>query len=163
MEELLRLANSPTWWVTAVLLAVVLNLASEYLKRLLDYVGSFVWSKWRDRTESAKERYAENVRNLRADTNLQFFVMLRAVQLRGSANSWLLVAALLFIFSSLRMNIELAGLIIKAMGYTGVQQPNRLDLVLISAGVCTLISTWQAISAKQREKLVMDARSPQSF
>ncbi|MBI3174938.1 MAG: hypothetical protein HYZ25_14530 [Chloroflexi bacterium] len=63
MIEILGNLNSPAWWFTAVVVAIIINLASSYLKEPLDNSLSKVSSWWRFRSEKQKAK-DESISNL---------------------------------------------------------------------------------------------------
>lgn len=56
MDEFTKLLVSPLWWLSVVVVGILINLASAYLKPRLDetFSRSSLW--WRNRSEEAKRR-----------------------------------------------------------------------------------------------------------
>lgn len=63
MDELWGNLTSPYWWLSVVLVSVLINLASAYLKSAIDRLFSRIFSAWRARSD---QRQAAHTRELAA-------------------------------------------------------------------------------------------------
>jgi len=64
MNEIISNFQSPAWWLTAVVLAIVVNLLSAYIKPLMDRGISRISTggqRWVERSHAAYERRVERV------------------------------------------------------------------------------------------------------
>ena len=159
MEEILKTVSSPGWWITAVLFGIVINLASAYLKGPLDRIGGSLSSSWRNRNEKSRREHRERLDALRSNTNLQFFVLLEALQLRASSSEWLTVACMLVVAFGADLQIEYAHLLIEALSKTTL--PIRVDrsfFLLGIAAICMFVASWNTTRAKYRESLVREVQ-----
>lgn len=64
MNEFLKSITTPAWWVSVVLVGVILNLAAAYLKPFLDYLGSRLSASVRREVEAERARFNWEVQKL---------------------------------------------------------------------------------------------------
>jgi hypothetical protein len=66
METILTELAKPAFWAFSVVLAIVINLASAYLKNPLDSTLSSISSRWRTRTAARRRRWSDRIDRLAA-------------------------------------------------------------------------------------------------
>ncbi|MFM2663495.1 hypothetical protein AAFX24_00965 [Vibrio mediterranei] len=60
MEEIINTVSEPVWWFSVVVMGIVINLSSAYIKEPFDRVMSNVSSWWKSKSDKAalkKEEY----------------------------------------------------------------------------------------------------------
>jgi hypothetical protein len=62
MTEIQSNLNSPAWWFSAVVIALLINLVSSYAKPWTDNLFQGVGHRWRTRTEVKRNQFEEQVR-----------------------------------------------------------------------------------------------------
>ena len=88
LDEFLKNTSSAAWWIGVVVVGVVLNLVSAYLKKPIDLILSAVSSRWRRRSESARRERVALIAKIRGDKSLQ--TKLLADEMRERLNAiWL--------------------------------------------------------------------------
>ena len=85
MPALSDYTHSPAWWVTAVILAVLLNIAGSYAVRLIDRCGGQIITQWSTRTAAKRQRKAQMIAAVRADVGRLIWVGFQAQSLRISS------------------------------------------------------------------------------
>lgn len=139
MRSLLNSLGSPSWWVSVVVVGILINLVSAYLKPRIDLSWSDLYSRWRIRKntkESARRQLIDaQVMELRENPHKQVLLALRILNLKFALI--LLLGFLLFIVVAiLRLN--------------GFLQPYTLGdymrelligLVLVIVGIFVLLAT----------------------
>ena len=80
MEELLRNVSSPSWWVGVVIVGILINLISAYLKPRIDGIASKLSTRRRNQVAADQEFRKAAVERLKADPHEQ--LMAAAVELR---------------------------------------------------------------------------------
>src|SRR5687768_1972444 len=86
------------WWMSVVLVGVLINLASAYLKTPLDAILSKVSNRWRLRSEAQRVQRMKAIQALRADLHEQTLMSLSEIGSRVNAVVYLVLALLFFIF-----------------------------------------------------------------
>jgi hypothetical protein len=66
MDELINNVGSLTWWISVVLVGILINLVSAYLKSPLDRALSAVSEQWRARSALAREADEKVIAYLRS-------------------------------------------------------------------------------------------------
>lgn len=85
MNELLRNISSPSWWVGVVIVGILINLISAYLKPRIDGIVSKFSTRRRNQLAADREFRKATVERLRADPHEQ--VMAVASELRWRMRS----------------------------------------------------------------------------
>jgi hypothetical protein len=71
MRNFLKDINSLYWWLSVVVVGIIINVTSSYLKIKLDRRLSAVSLWWRNRSESQKAKRAKTIAKLRSDAQAQ--------------------------------------------------------------------------------------------
>jgi hypothetical protein len=77
--------SSPYWWVSVVIVGILINLASAYLKPKLDTRLSRASTWWRTRSEAQKSERLRKIEVLVGDANAQAVVGQEEIRLRLKA------------------------------------------------------------------------------
>src|SRR5688500_15191394 len=83
---------SPTWWLSVVVMSVVLNLVSAYLKPGVDSLLGSLSSVWRARVQTNRTRREALIQQYREDPML--------INLLGTSSVWTLVLATFLLLMS---------------------------------------------------------------
>lgn len=75
MQQFLADVQSPSWWAGVVIVGIVINVVSAYLKAPIDAALARHSSWWRNRSESSIRRRAELLELLRASPGKQLLAM----------------------------------------------------------------------------------------
>ena len=89
MTELLNNLSSVGWWISVVLVGLLINLVSAYIKSPIDKLGSKLSSAWRHRTEQSALRLIAAVEVAVADPSNLAHLQFRALSNRSKSNGWL--------------------------------------------------------------------------
>lgn len=111
MKEILDSISSPAWIFSTVLVALLVNIVSAYLKSPIDRFLSKVNTAWRNRTAKLKSERAERIRVIRASSDLQMILLLEALTYRGRSIRWLLIAAFMGLFLLAYLQIRLTAIV----------------------------------------------------
>jgi len=153
MDEILQNLSSVYWWVSVVVVGLVINLLSSYLKPPLDALGGKTFHAVKARSERAKRLYDQKVSALSSNPHAQVIAMLRAQSLRAKSNGWSLTAILALMLS----------LTSPWMGApTPPMLPGALRLLNIGFIVSVVLSMRLAYAAADLEVLVIDAQAASS-
>ncbi len=90
MKEFLSNLGTAYWWLSVVVVGILINLISAYLKPRFDSKFSSASTWWRNKSEAQKAERRKMIAKLRGNHHEQIMVFLEAV--------FLLLIALLFIF-----------------------------------------------------------------
>jgi hypothetical protein len=102
------------WWLGVVLVGLVLNIVSAYLKPIVDRALSKISRSWRDRSVAQRGKRAKVIAQLRANPHLQLLMLSAELRHRFRGVVYLLLAAIFF------------------LGYTAI---GTADLVLALGGI----------------------------
>lgn len=97
MNQLLSDWQSPHWWISVVVIGLLLNVVSTYLKSGLEWAFKAVTGWMRARSDRATRRYLERARLAMASDRGLIKEIARGQQHRGSAALWALGAILLLV------------------------------------------------------------------
>lgn len=98
MDELYKNLGSLSWWVGVVVVGVILNLVSTYLKSPIDALLSAASSYWRRRSERSRNIEAQKIEELRDDPNARNLLLAEEIRCRLRHLSFLLFAIFLLLF-----------------------------------------------------------------
>jgi hypothetical protein len=159
MDEFFRSLASPAWWLSVVIVGLLVNLLSAYLKAPLDRVWALIFVAWRERNARARSAYRSRIENLSRDENGQFHLLLEALRLRSTANSWLIaltLATVLYCADILLRAAEIAANV--KLPSPDYFDPNAGALAVLLAIISALMSFRCREAAISRELLVRQAR-----
>jgi lauroyl/myristoyl acyltransferase len=98
MDEIKTYLSSPSWWFTAVLVAIFVNLISSYLKPWLDSIGSKMSSRIRERSERKRKNIQKIINDLSQNPQDQLLMSQSAIQMRLKGIGFFIYLLLYFIF-----------------------------------------------------------------
>ncbi len=108
MDDLINNVGSLTWWISVVLVGVLINLVSAYLKSLLDRVLSGLSEQWKMRSQLAREADEKLIECLRSSAAAREFQWKAEVRARLQTLVSLLLGTLfLLIYVMIRMQVPL--------------------------------------------------------
>lgn len=106
MEEFINSLSSPSWWMGVVIVGVIINVASAYLKKPIDLLLSKVSSSWRARQTAAVEKRNALVESLRNDSNLLLLYSMSENRYRIRSVGFLLLAFAIFFMSTFAIGVS---------------------------------------------------------
>lgn len=71
MEEFSKVLSSPYWWLSAVVVGILINLVSAYIKGPIDQLLSHISVAWRTRSEKRRADYTLELNKLVVNMELQ--------------------------------------------------------------------------------------------
>jgi hypothetical protein len=138
------------WWLGVVMVGIVINLVSAYLKGPVDRFLSKGSRSWATRTEKQRQERASRIERLRSSQDEQVRVLVVALHIRMRAAMGFLLAGVSLVASLIIGTLSsFAGLSLFPL-YT-------LDLLLVFAAIIA-ISDW--IEANRQLVEVDEARHP---
>jgi hypothetical protein len=93
MTEFLQSTLTVNWWLSVVVVGLLINLLSAYLKAPLDAVGSRFFSFWRRRLEEAEKRWRLDAELLLSNPEEMASARYHALRLRAKSIWWLIAMA----------------------------------------------------------------------
>ena len=94
MNEFLANLNSLYWWISVVIVGILINLISSYLKSKLDNTLSNVSTWWRKRSKAQSLKREQELNILRSNTHKQVILAFSEIRVRT-------ICLLFFIFGFL--------------------------------------------------------------
>jgi hypothetical protein len=95
MEEMLKTIATPQFWVLVVIVGILINLASAYLKPPLDRAFSAVSLRWATRTEEQRRQRLRRIECLSGNINEQLLASFAELR----AGIWSIILYIFFIFT----------------------------------------------------------------
>lgn len=159
MDKLLQDMSSIYWWISVVIVGLVINLVSSYLKPPLDALGGKTFHAWKAKSDRAKRLHDHNVSLLSSNPHAQVIAMLRTQSLRAKSNGWSLTALLTLVL----------GLSSTWTGFQPLLPPEHeavlggtLRFLNVMFIVSVVLSMRLAYAAADLEVLVSDAQAVSS-
>jgi hypothetical protein len=151
MNEILKLATSPVWWISVVIVGILINLLSAYLKPPLDDRFGRISTWWRVRSKTKGEAWAKEVERLRASSEGRIAATIEEFRSR----LWMMSYLLFLIMFLLMLTVPLPHPL-----------PNAFRSFILIAGALTLALVLAAHNRAARfhrlirEALSKDDKSP---
>jgi len=101
MDEFYKNLSSASWWLSVVIVGILINLASALLFRKLDSRLSAISLRWRTRSKARKEQTEKRIAWLVANPSEQTYVATLAIRRLIIAATDLLVGLLSFTLASI--------------------------------------------------------------
>ncbi len=76
---------SPTWWITSVGFALLLNILSAFAVRAIDRWGGQISTRWSTRTAAKRRRRAQLIAAVRADVDRLIWVGFQAQSMKTTS------------------------------------------------------------------------------
>jgi hypothetical protein len=140
MPELSDYLHSPAWWLTAVILALLLNIVAAFAVRVIERWGGQISSRWSTRTAAKALRRAQLISAVRADANRLIWIGFQAQSAKttgllyhGSANLFLVLAmlgAVLRVDAALWLILVLIGLLFVTVATSAFSRATDLEAVI---------------------------------
>ncbi|MDZ4057977.1 MAG: hypothetical protein U1D69_13655 [Polynucleobacter sp.] len=160
MDEISKSLLSPSWWISVVVVGVLVNLLSTYMKPPIDSLLARINSVWRNRTERAKTEYLELLDKTANSQNLQILTLIEALKLRSKSNGWLAVAILDGLLLLATLQVRLAEILANAPSVKAPASILTSGQLLTALGVVAIVASMRCASAAlDKEQLVQAARS----
>lgn len=71
MDEITKNLSSPTWWISVVLVGLLINLASAYLKPAIDRLMSILSQRWLTKAHERRNAYENEISELSVNIEQQ--------------------------------------------------------------------------------------------
>lgn len=138
MDQVYRDFFSPHWWISVVLVSLVVGLMTPRIDALLSKSSSRVLSFWRKRSAAQASREQEQIASLRASEYAQVMAAVDAVHLMARGVGLFVMSG--WLFTMLRLpSIEL--LIVKLPSF---------KVLHFITGLCALVAMTLAMSSMMR-------------
>jgi hypothetical protein len=82
MRDFLNNLSSTYWWISVVIVGVIINIVSAYLVRKLDPRLSLLSSWWRKRSEAKRDKRKVEIEKLRGNSHEQILIALSEIRQR---------------------------------------------------------------------------------
>jgi hypothetical protein len=162
MSKFVEDVTSIYWWLTVVVVGIVIHIAGSYLKPQIDK-WLIAWSeKYRSRSAQRRAAYDEHVAKLRSDPTELFLAVAREIRLRLRFLSNLLISALMFLLALMQHTVP----------STVLNWPFTFDVTVatrVADVACMLLGTLALFigflyfrSAVEEASAIHDAWRPQS-
>lgn len=132
MEQFLKDITSTSWWIGVVVVGIIINLISSYLKPFLDERMSKFSAEKKEALEKSQKQHTLLVESLKKDQRLYLAYAFKDVRLSNGAVGLICLSIFIFLFSaqisaSPLMNIfalwlSYPGLPITSKGLSGIVQ-----------------------------------------
>lgn len=100
MEEFIKSLSSPSWWIGVVIVGIVINIASAYLKNPIDKVLIHTSSSWRIRRTESLEKRKALIELLKTDSELLILYAMSENRFRIRCIGFILIGFLAFYMST---------------------------------------------------------------
>ncbi len=116
MEELVGMAVNPIWWVSVVLVGVLISIFAAYMKTWIDRFLGFFSNAWKQRSARKNKEFFKELERLQADPHQQLITMSRA-NYYNSRGQWsgLVAAMVMIMLTSLPVGTIGLGLFVTGM------------------------------------------------
>ena len=154
MSRFLQDITSVYWWVSVVVIGIVINVVGVLISRKLDIPLSKASSWWRDRSQKRMLEAEQEIVNLKSSQHEQVMMALQVVDHKSSQLSYGLLGI---------------GFLAVGGGFFGYGAASRSILILIWGGFLTLIgmvhvftAIRHALSAFKKSRWIASARESET-
>jgi hypothetical protein len=99
MENIFNDITSPSWWIGVVIVGIIINIISAYLKPNLDKILSNTSSRWKNIIESRRSKRILLIEGLKNDFYNQAFLALIEIRYRFTLLLYLIIGIAFLIIS----------------------------------------------------------------
>jgi hypothetical protein len=129
--------HSPAWWLTAVVLAILLNIVGAFAVRGIDRWGGQISTRWSTRTAAKERRRAQLIAAVRGDAGRLIWVGFQALSLKTTGLLIFGLVTFLFLFLLL----------------PGLDEVSRVFLLLIAL-LAVMLATFLVSRASDLEAVL---------
>ena len=141
MNDFISSVSSPGWWLSVVIVGILINLTSAYLKPRLDGWLCVSSRRWATRTEDRRRLREARIQKLRESQHEQLMAASEVLDWRLRSVAVMLGAALLM---ALVVTIEVMG----------TSHYKLLLIPIVAAAICTLLALeCHRIAAREQMEL----------
>ena len=97
MNKLINDISSAYWWVGVVVVGILINIASSYIRKIMESKLSIISVYWRGKQNEKAEKIAQQIEILRSNNELKIIYALRESRYRIRSVSYLVFAAQFFV------------------------------------------------------------------
>jgi hypothetical protein len=105
MEKFLQDIVSTYWWVSVVIVGIIINIISAYIKPLLENRLGRVSEFWKKRQEARTQTFSRQVSMLKENSDLRSIYALREIRYRIRSASYLIFASIFFAMASWALGV----------------------------------------------------------
>lgn len=154
MSEFINNLNSLYWWLSVVIIGILINLTSAYLKNKLDARVTTTSSWWRKRSQIRKETQLRELNKLRDDPHEYVLMAISSTRDYIKCVVFLIGGFALIFCIILSVSISLTNPP-KSVRFLKIAQ----IFTLLCSAVCSSMSARYFISATLKEVLLSEAQS----
>jgi hypothetical protein len=96
LDDFLKGLASPSWWMGVVIVGIIINVLSAYLKKPLDKLFGSISSGWRERSERKSKERNDLIDTLKSDESLLVLFALTENRYRTRSVGFLLMSFAMF-------------------------------------------------------------------
>ncbi len=160
MKDFITNISSLYWWISVVVVGILINLFSSYLKDRLDRYLSGVSSRWRQQSEKQKAKTQRILDKLRNEPSEQVFLLLSELRTRIKCLFMLVWGVLLYGFVTMISSVPSDD--ITWWPFSAAQVAWLIKLMRISsmalASLAIFMYALLAKDANRKERLIEEAR-----
>lgn len=149
MKEFLSNLGSSYWWISVVIVGILINVSSFYLTRKLDKRLSNISSWWRKKSEEKNARRLKEIEELRDNSDEQIFLAFKITQLQMKAIMYFIFAVLGIATRAAVGTLTHADLFLRIL---------KVSLWLVSA-LCLVGGLTLFLNAWDKENLLQSSRA----
>jgi len=159
MTEVVNNLSSAGWWISVVIVGLLINLVSAYIKAPIDSLGSKLSSAWRSRSERSLQQLNASIAAAVADPTNLAHLQYRALTYRSKSNGWLICMCIGLAFNSLDAILLALGQM-HGHPFAGIRvpMPNGPIYFGILIGVSAIGAMRAASAAADSETVIERAR-----
>lgn len=90
MSKVLDFLNSPAWWLSVVVVGILINLIAAYAKPVIDRAFSILSVSWKMRSQRQQQARMEKINDLRKDVHAQILFAVEELRLRQQITLYLI-------------------------------------------------------------------------
>jgi hypothetical protein len=156
MNEFANNLTSFSWWLGVVVVGLLINLASAYLKSPIDNLGSKFSTSWRNRTVRSREKFKLDVDKAIGDQNWRNFCATQALIYRSKSNAWLLLVLMELILAAQYKTIIFISKITPTS--PNVETPNMIfQIIVFIGGVVFMLFAYKAAGEASNLEQILKA------
>lgn len=149
IDKLISDTSSAYWWFSVVIVGVLINVASAYLKPYLDVWYGKVSTKRRFKNEQAKAEFEEHAQALA--NNPLMIIVTGQDELR-----YRMYGVLFYLIAMALLSVSLYSMVVKAIVPIDLRAAS--DAALIFIFLCFVVAFWQWGRARRLAELIFAAR-----
>jgi flagellar biosynthesis protein FlhB len=156
MNEFTNNLTSFSWWLGVVVVGLLINLVSAYLKSPIDNLGSKFSTSWRNRTLRSREKFKLDVDKAIKDQNWRNFCSTQALIHRSKSNAWLLLVLMELILAAQYKTIISLSKITPSS--PNIETPNMIfQIIVFIGGVAFMVLAYKSAGEASNLEQILKA------